>query len=148
MPCTSLEEMIEVTLKNFGPAETETIPFPPILTNCNVLDTRALLDVFRCFDVRSNCLYHLHEKFSRFSPKEEVYYRSNVCVPSWIPIFTETTATVPIPANGSSVLKRQKLPLRCPDSKDKRSRLATIRTLLPIVSGGSNQGLAGPTQGT
>ena len=44
LPCTSLEEMAEVTCKVFGPTanHAETIPFPPVLIYSNVIDHLAL----------------------------------------------------------------------------------------------------------
>ena len=44
LPCSSLEDMAEVTGKVFGPAPnpTETIPFPPVLIYSNVIDHLAL----------------------------------------------------------------------------------------------------------
>ena len=44
LPCSSLEEMPEVTCKIFGPAanHSETIPFPPLLIYSNVIDHLAL----------------------------------------------------------------------------------------------------------
>ena len=44
LPCSSLEDMAEVTCKVFGPAPnpTETIPFPPLLIYSNVIDHLAL----------------------------------------------------------------------------------------------------------
>ena len=42
MPCSTLEDMIEVTCKVFGPALTETIPFPPLLVFSNVIDHLAV----------------------------------------------------------------------------------------------------------
>ena len=51
LPCTSLEEMAEVTCKVFGPAanHAETIPFPPLLIYGNVIDHLALRGTLRYF---------------------------------------------------------------------------------------------------
>ena len=52
LPCTSLEEMTEVTCKVFGPAanHTETIPFPPLLVYSNVIDHLALRASLKYFE--------------------------------------------------------------------------------------------------
>ena len=51
LPCTSLEEMAEVTCKVFGPAlnHAETIPFPPLLIYSNVFHHLALQGTLRYF---------------------------------------------------------------------------------------------------
>ena len=49
-PCTSLGEMLEVTSKIIGRAATETIPFPPVLIYCKVLDHLALRSVLQYFN--------------------------------------------------------------------------------------------------
>ena len=54
MPCTTLNEMAEVTDKIFTPAGTETIPLPPILVYSNVIDHLALRGSLRHFDTQSN----------------------------------------------------------------------------------------------
>ena len=54
MPCTTLNEMAEVTDKIFTPAGTETIPLPPILVYSNVIDHLALRGSLRLFDTQSN----------------------------------------------------------------------------------------------
>ena len=52
LPCTSLEEMAEVTCKVFGPTvnHTETIPFPPILIYSNMIDHLALRGTLKYFE--------------------------------------------------------------------------------------------------
>ena len=52
LPCTSLEEMTEVTCKVFGPAvnHTETIPFPPLLIYSNVIDHLAFRATLKYFE--------------------------------------------------------------------------------------------------
>ena len=54
MPCTTLNEMAEVTDKIFTPAAAETIPLPPILVYSNVIDHLALRESLRHFDTQSN----------------------------------------------------------------------------------------------
>ena len=54
MPCTTLNEMAEVTDKIFTPAGTETIPLPPVLVYSNVIDHLALRGSLRHFDTQSN----------------------------------------------------------------------------------------------
>ena len=54
MPCTTLNEMAEVTDKIFTPAGTETIPLPPIFVYSNVIDHLALRGSLRHFDTQSN----------------------------------------------------------------------------------------------
>ena len=53
MPCTTLNEMAEVTDKMFTPAAAETIPLPPILIYSNVIDHLALRGSLRHFDALS-----------------------------------------------------------------------------------------------
>ena len=53
MPCTTLNEMAEVTDKIFTPAAAETIPLPPILIYSNVIDHLALRGSLRRFDALS-----------------------------------------------------------------------------------------------
>ena len=53
MPCTTLNEMAEVTDKMFTPAAAETIPLPPILVYSNVIDHLALRGSLRHFDTLS-----------------------------------------------------------------------------------------------
>ena len=53
MPCTTLNEMAEVTDKMFTPAAAETIPLPPILVYSNVIDHLALRGSLRLFDTLS-----------------------------------------------------------------------------------------------
>ena len=52
LPCSSLEEMAEVTCKVFGPTanHSETIPFPPILIYSNVIDHFALRGTLKHFE--------------------------------------------------------------------------------------------------
>ena len=50
MPCTSLEDMLEVTCKILDPAAAETIPLPSILIYCNVLDHIGLRGTLRYFE--------------------------------------------------------------------------------------------------
>ena len=52
LPCSSLEEMAEVTCKVFGPTanHSETIPFPPILSYSNVIDHLALRGTLKHFE--------------------------------------------------------------------------------------------------
>ena len=52
LPCTSLEEMAEVTCKVFGHTvnHTETIPFPPILIYSNMIDHLALRGTLKYFE--------------------------------------------------------------------------------------------------
>ena len=52
LPCSSLEEMAEVTCKIFGPAanHSETIPFPPLLIYSNVIDHLALRGALKYFE--------------------------------------------------------------------------------------------------
>ena len=54
MPCTTLNEMAEVTDKIFTPTGTETIPLPPIMVYSNVIDHLALRGSLRHFDTQSN----------------------------------------------------------------------------------------------
>ena len=53
MPCTTLNEMAEVTDKMFTPAAAETIPLPPILVYSNVIDHLALRGSLRHNDTLS-----------------------------------------------------------------------------------------------
>ena len=53
MPCTTLNEMAEVTDKMFTPAAAETIPLPPILVYSNVIDHLPLRGSLRHFDTLS-----------------------------------------------------------------------------------------------
>ena len=53
MPCTTLNEMAEVTDKMFTPAAAETIPLPPILIYSNVIDNLALRGSLRHSDALS-----------------------------------------------------------------------------------------------
>ena len=52
LPCSSLEEMAEVTCKVFGLTanHSETIPFPPILIYSNVIDRLALRGTLKHFE--------------------------------------------------------------------------------------------------
>ena len=52
LPCSSLEEMAEVTCKVFGPTAnlSETIPFPPVLVYSNVIDHLALRGTLTYFE--------------------------------------------------------------------------------------------------
>ena len=52
LPCSSLEEMAEVTCKVFGPTanHSETIPFPPILIYSNVIDHLAFRGTLKHFE--------------------------------------------------------------------------------------------------
>ena len=52
LPCSSLEEMAEVTCKVFGPTanHSETIPFPPILIYSNVIGHLALRGTVKHFE--------------------------------------------------------------------------------------------------
>ena len=52
IPCTSLDEMAEVTDKIITPAAAETIPLPPILVYSNVIDHLALRGTLRYFDMQ------------------------------------------------------------------------------------------------
>ena len=56
MPCSTLEDMIEVTCKVFGPALAETIPFPPLLVFSNVIDHLAV-----------------RGKLNRFEPERQLF---------------------------------------------------------------------------
>ena len=53
MPCTTLNEMAEVTDKMFTPAAAETIPLSPILVYSNLIDHLALRGSLRHFDTQS-----------------------------------------------------------------------------------------------
>ena len=50
MPCSTLEDMIEVTCKIFGPALTETIAFPPIPVFSNIIDHLAVRGTLNRFE--------------------------------------------------------------------------------------------------
>ena len=50
MPCSSLNELVEVTCKVFTPLAAETIQFSPMLEFCNVFDHLALRGTLRYFE--------------------------------------------------------------------------------------------------
>ena len=51
MPCSSSEDMIEVTCKVFGSTATETIPFPPLRLYFNVTDYLTISGTLKYFEL-------------------------------------------------------------------------------------------------
>ena len=110
MSCSSIEDMIKVTRKIFGPAATETIIFPVLLVYCNVIN--------RCSAVRGTFTFFdpLHQRLTEgFMTNEVTCYVEaiNIVVrlaqgkkPTTEVIFVSLPghfATISLPIDGRSV---------------------------------------------
>ena len=109
MPCTSLNEMAEVTDKIFTPAAAETIPLPPpILVYSNVIDHLALRGNLRYFDpqhvrftegfVTDENVAYVETMFNITTRmrNKTIKYGYRFCLTPWVHTSPESTATIPV----------------------------------------------------
>ena len=109
--------MIEVTIKVFGPAATETYSFFPLLIFCNVLFHITLRGTLRYFDPKHEKMtegYMTHEvtayvkaprnnEKAKQSPKEKAHKRSRFWFPARQDLPSETLAAISMFSTGSSI---------------------------------------------
>ena len=104
MPCTTLNEMAEVTDKIFTPAGTKTIPLPPILVYSNVIDHLALRGSLRHFDTQSNRFTSRHRRshglhrnnvlHCYYNEEQKTEHRNSLRLTPWVHSSPKSTATI------------------------------------------------------
>ena len=138
MPCTTLNEMAEVTDKMFTPAAAETIPLPPILVYSNVIDHLALRGSLRHFDTLSTrftegfvtdevtayieTMSHIATMMKNKKPNTGTVFVS----PPGVHLSPEGVATILILGAGSILCNRLALLHHCSELEDQRNHVAPL----------------------
>ena len=151
MPCTTLNEMAEVTDKLFTPAAAETIPLPPILVYSNVIDHLALRGSLRYFDMQSTrftegfitdevvanvetIISHCHN-----DEEQEAKYGNRICITPWVYESPKSIATILVFGARSILRKRFALLHRGTKPENQRHDMASLRSVVSSLLGRSIQ---------